>query len=453
MEKLLRYALYRSEGKLLVIAIATLIILILINAFFAGAELAFVHTNDTKIQQQAEQGNQKAVKLSRLLSKPSQFLSTIQIGITLAGFLSSAFAADFFAGPFAKMLYRAGIPLPENILHTLSLIVITVILSYFTLVFGELVPKQLALQKPEQISSIAVGPISLLEKIFSPLVKLLTLSTNAIVRLFGVDPNATDEEATEEDIRMLVDVGGEKGTINPAEKLMIHNIFEFNDTLVSEIITHRTDMSALSVDITFEKLIHQINQDKYTRYPVYEDNLDTIVGILHVKDLFNYVQTDKNKTFDLRKVMRKPYFILETQTIDVLFSQMQRHNIHIAIVIDEFGGTEGLITIEDVLEEIVGDISSEMNDPDLVEETFKQVSDNSYEIDGVFYLTALEELLNMDFPTDEYDTVSGFLINEIGYIPSVDERPVIKYKHLTFEVQEVADNRLEKIIVTVGDPE
>ncbi|AXI08055.1 HlyC/CorC family transporter [Oceanobacillus zhaokaii] len=432
------------------IAIITLIVLILINAFFAASEMALVGMNDTKVQKMAENGDKKAIMIYNLTSEPSRFLSTIQIGITLAGFLSSAFAADFFAGPLATGLANIGIPLELDVLNTISVVVITLVLSYFTLVFGELVPKQIAIQKTEKIANSVAKPLTFLFKIFLPLVKLLTFSTNTVVRMFGIDPNAHSEEATEEEIRMLVDVGGERGTINVAEKLMINNIFEFNDKNVSDIITHRTDMSVLSIEATLKETVEMVNELKYTRFPIFEGDIDNIIGILHVKDLLPYVDRDYDNSFNLKKIIRKPYFVLETQTIDILFADMQKNNAHIAIVLDEYGGTEGLVTIEDVIEEIVGEIFSESDGPE--EEEIIQIAPNQYSIEGVAHLYELQDIIDIEFPIEDFDTVSGFLIGEIGYIPTKEERPVITYKNLVFEVTEVAENRIEKIVLTIdGD--
>ena len=431
------------------IAIITLIVLILMNAFFAASEMALVALNDNKIKRNAEDGDKKAKMLYNLVSEPSRFLSTIQIGITLAGFLASAFAADFFAGPLAQFLYEVGVPLDLDVLATASVVVITVLLSYFTLVFGELVPKQLALQKTELIANLAAFPLTLLFKICLPLVKFLTLSTNSVVRVFGVDPNAKGEEATEEEIRMMIDVGSERGTIQDAERLMINNIFEFNDKTVSDLVTHRTDMVALSIDASLEETVELVNQERYTRFPVYEGDIDNIVGILHVKYLFQFMNKKNEKVFDLRELIRKPFFVLESQSVDRLFTEMKQNNVHIAIVLDEYGGTEGLITIEDVIEEIVGEISSEIDGPE--DEEIQQLKVNQYSIEGVTSLYKLEDILGVDLPIDNFDTLNGFLIGEIGHIPSIHERPVITYQNLLFEVKEVSENRIEKVVVTINE--
>ncbi|WP_071396331.1 hemolysin family protein [Bacillus tuaregi] len=431
------------------VAIITLIILILMNAFFAASEMALVGLNDNKIKRMAEDGDKKAKMLLNLISEPSRFLSTIQIGITLAGFLASAFAADFFAGPLANLLYDAGLPVELSVLETASVIVITILLSFITLVFGELVPKQLALQKAEPIANFVVRPLSFLFKLCLPIVKLLTFTTNNVIRLFGVDPNAKNNEATEEEIRMMVDVGSERGTIQEVEKLMINNIFEFNDKMVSDIVTHRTDMVALPVDASLQETVELVNLERYTRFPVYEGDFDKIIGIFHVKYLFQFMNQGNEQKFDLRKLIRKPYFVLETQRIDTLFADMKKNNVHIAIVLDEYGGTEGLVSIEDVIEEIVGEISSEMDGAE--ENEIQQLADNKYSVEGVTNLTKLAKLLQTELPTDSFDTLNGFLISQIGYIPSIDERPVINYQNLRFEVTDVTENRIEQVIITIDE--
>ncbi len=431
------------------IAIGTLVILIILNGFFAASEIALISLNDKKVKRMADSGDKKAKKLYNLISEPSRFLSTIQIGITLAGFLASAFAADFFAGPLAEALYNAGVPLSQALLETVSVVLITIVLSYFTLVFGELVPKQLALQKYELISNIAVTPLSWLFKICLPVVKLLTFSTDNTVRLFGVDPNAENQEATEEDIRMMVDEGEEKGTIEKAERFMINNIFEFNDKSVSDIMTHRTDMSVLDVESSLQETVQLVNEEKYTRFPVYEEGIDNIIGVLHTKDLIQFVERKDNDGFNVKEMIRKPYYVLETQRVDVVFRDMQKNNMHIAIVLDEFGGTEGMITIEDVIEEIVGEIFSENIGPEINDEEITMIEPGKYSVAGIARLYQLQDVLSIDFPDEEFDTLNGFLIDQIGYVPSVGEKPVIRFKQILFEVTEVTEYRIEKVIVTI----
>lgn len=431
--------------------ILVLIVLILLNAFFAASEMALVSLNDNKIKLMADSGHKKAKMVQTLLNEPSRFLATIQIGITLAGFLASAFAAGSFAGRLAEFLYNLGLPLPQATLATLSTVIITLILSYFTLVLGELVPKRLALQKAEQISFFAVTPLTLLSKITSPFVKFLTLSTNLMVRMFGLDPNADEEDVTEEEIRMMVDVGQEKGTILETEKQMINNIFEFDNKTVSDIMTHRTNIVAIPVETTLREALHVANVEKYTRLPVYDEKIDNIVGILHVKDLFQFIENGDREKFDLRELVREPYYVLESIKIDQLFRDMQKNNVHLAIVIDEYGGTDGIITIEDLIEEIVGNIFDEYDEPEMDVVEIEEIDEYHYIMAGTTNLYEVEDILNVDLPTQDYDTLSGFMIGQLGYIPGVEERPAIEYKDIIFAVEEMNDRRIVKVKVSINE--
>ncbi|PLT33404.1 hemolysin family protein [Bacillus sp. V5-8f] len=439
----------------MVTEILVLLVLIILNAFFAASEIALISLNDNKIRIMAEEGNKKAKLLHNLLSEPSRFLATIQIGITLAGFLASAFAAGSFAGVLAGWLVNIGVPFSEDLLETISVVVITLVLSYFTLVLGELVPKRLALQKAEAIAFFAVTPLTLLSKISAPFVKLLTFSTNVIVRLFGVDPNAEDENVTEEEIRMMVDVGKERGTIQDSEKIMIDNIFEFDNKTVSDIMTHRTGIVAIPIDISLQETVHLATTEKYTRFPVYEEDIDHIIGILHTKDLIQFVENCDEGSFNLRELIREPFFVLESLKTDHLFREMQKNNVHMAIVIDEYGGTDGIITIEDLIEEIVGNIFDEYDEPEeeLDDEEIIKVSQNTYVIGGRASLDEVEDALNIQLPTDDYDTLSGFVIGQLGYIPVGDVHPSIEYEDITFTVAEMNDKRIMKVKVSVQEKE
>lgn len=431
--------------------ILVLIVLILLNAFFAASEMALVSLNDNKIKLMADSGHKKAKMVQSLLNEPSRFLATIQIGITLAGFLASAFAAGSFAGRLAEFLYNLGLPLPQSTLATLSTVIITLILSYFTLVLGELVPKRLALQKAEQISFFAVTPLTLLSKITSPFVKFLTLSTNLMVRMLGLDPNADEEDVTEEEIRMMVDVGQEKGTILDTEKEMINNIFEFDNKTVSDIMTHRTNIVAIPVETTLKEALHIANVEKYTRLPVYDEKIDNIVGILHVKDLFQFIENGDRENFNLRDLVREPYYVLESIKIDQLFRDMQKSNVHLAIVIDEYGGTDGIVTIEDLIEEIVGNIFDEYDEPEMDVIEIEEIDEFHYIMAGTTNLYEVEDILNVDLPTQDYDTLSGFMIGQLGYIPGVEERPAIEYKDIIFAVEEMNDRRIVKVRVSIKE--
>jgi putative hemolysin len=430
-----------------------LLVLIILNAFFAASEIALISLNDNKIKLLADSGDKKAKMLQSLLSEPSRFLATIQIGITLAGFLASAFAAGSFSGRLAQALIDMGVPLSINLLETISVVVITLILSYFTLVLGELVPKRLALQKAEGIAYFAVGPLTLLSKITSPFVKFLTFSTNIIVRLFGVDPNAEDDNVTEEEIRMMVDVGKERGTIQDIEKVMINNIFEFDNKTVSDIMTHRTNIIAIPIEYSLDETARLVNLEKYTRFPVYEEHIDRIIGILHVKDLIQFVENCDASRFNLRELIREPYFVLESIHTDQLFKEMQKQNIHMAIAVDEYGGTDGIVTIEDLLEEIVGNIFDEHDEFDNNEEEIIQVDDRTYLFPGTTNLYEVEDFLKVELPKNEYDTLSGFVIGQLGYIPIGDNLPYIEYGNIIFQVEAMDELRIMSIKVTINEVE
>ncbi len=428
--------------------ILILLVLIVLNAFFAASEIALISLNDNKIKAMAEEGHKKAILLQNLLSEPSRFLATIQIGITLAGFLASAFAAESFAGRMANFLHSVNLPLPLATLELISVILITLLLSYFTLVLGELVPKRLALQKAEPIAMFAVKPLTLLSKVSSPFVKLLTLSTNALVRLAGVDPNEKKDEVTEEEIRMMVDVGNENGTIQETERLMINNIFEFDNKTVSDIMTHRSYVVGVSVDMSLSQVIKLVNIEKYTRLPVFEGSIDRVVGILHVKDLLDFIELGGESELELRKISRIPYFVPTSKKIDLLFKDLQKNKVHIAIAIDEYGGTAGLVTIEDLLEEIVGNIFDEHDEDD---KEIEQIDPNTYIVNGIVNLRDLREQIFIDLPYEEYDTLGGFLIGQLGRIPSEGENPVIEYKGAVFRVDEVNERRISKVKIGITE--
>jgi len=427
--------------------IIVLIALIALNAFFAASEMALVSLNDTKIRILAENGNKKAKLIFQVLSEPSRFLATIQVGITLAGFLASAFASDSFSDEIVSLFIALGLNVDPALLKSVSMVLITLVLSYFTLVFGELVPKRLAMKKAELVSQIAIRPIHSLSIVAYPFVKFLTLSTNFFLKLIGIDPNQPDEEATEEEIRMMVEVGGERGTIEESEKEMINNIFEFNNKTVAEIMTHRTNIAALPVDADLDTTMNLINEEKYSRIPVYEGNIDNIVGILQIKDLIEYLSVNGNNStfdFDLRRLIRQPYIVPASKRTDELFRELQRNKIHMAIVIDEYGGTAGLVTIEDLVEEIVGNIFDEYDEE--IKEIDK-LDENTYIIDGSTSLETVNDYLNANLPVEEYETLSGFLIGQLGRIPRKDDKPTVEFNGLLFKVEAVEDRKISKIKV------
>ncbi len=429
----------------IILDILLILLLILINAFFAASEIAIISLNDNKVKRKAEEGDKNAVRLYKLISEPSSFLATIQVGVTLAGFLSSAFAAD----RFAERLF-ALIGVQSSALQTVSVILVTLIMSYFSLVFGELVPKRVAQHNPEKFSSAVVGTVTTVGKIMRPFVLFLTISTNLILRILGIDPNVSDRTVTEEEIRLMVDVGRESGSIHAQEKEMIENIFEFNDTEVSEIMTHRTNIVSLDVDSSYDEVLSVAVNEKYTRIPVYEDNIDNIIGILHIKDLLYHAAEGLKQPFSLRNMIRPPYIVPETKNIDATFREMQRDRAQLAVVIDEYGGTAGIITIEDLLEEIVGNIQDEYDE----EETLIiQAENGSYDVSGMATPEDVGEVLGVRLPDEDYDTIAGLVITLMGRIPDEDEQPEVMYENLVFRVMEMDEKRISRLRITKIEPE
>ncbi len=422
-------------------SIVILVILIGINAFFASSEIAFISLNDAKIEKQAKDGDKKAKSIQNMLKDPSKFLATIQIGVTLAGFLSSAFAADTFAEVLSPKLYNLMPFIQEQTWRAISIILITLILSYFTLVFGELVPKRLAMKYTEKIAFSSVGIIKAISVIASPFVKLLTLSTNAVSKIFKITENE-EEVVTEEEIRMMIDVGEEKGVIGVAAKEMLNNVFEFNDKIVSEIMVPRTEVFALDKELTIKEVIDILSEDtRYSRVPVYEETIDNIVGIVYIKDIL-LSKKDENKK--IKELMKKAYYVPETITVDKLFEEMRKNKKQISIVIEEHGGTSGIVTMEDILEEIVGEIYDEY---DTSENKVVELDSNTYLIDGSLAIYDLEKIFDVEIPEGDYDTISGYLIDLLGRIPKTKENIIIETEQLDFKVEKVKNKKIVQVKV------
>lgn len=419
------------------------IVLIAINAIFACVEIAVVSVNDTKLEKMVSDGNKKAMRLQKLTSQPSRFLATIQVAITLSGFLGSAFAADNFSEPLVAWLVSIGTPIPEKTLDTIAVVLITLILSYVTLIFGELVPKRVAMQKTESIALGLSGMITAVSKIFAPLVWLLTASTNGVLRLLGIDPNQQEEQVTEEEIRMMVDAGSEKGAIDCEEKELIQNVFEFNDISVDEVCTHRTDVTLLWMDESIEKWDETIHKTRYSYYPVCGEDVDDIIGILDAKDYFRL--KEKNHEILMREAINPPYFVLETVKASVLFQNMKKSGNYFAVVLDEYGGMEGIITVRDLIEELVGDLSDEeeANRPQEIE----QISEDTWKIVGTTELDDVMDALGVELPVDEYDTFGGYIFGELGTVPDDGSQFELKTKDLIIKVVKVKEHRVENTVV------
>lgn len=421
-------------------------LLILINSIFACAEIAIISMNDNRMEKLASEGDKRAKKLMKLIEHPSQFLSIIQVGITLAGFFGSAFAADNFASRLTNLLIKSGINISVSTLNTFSVIMITLILSLFTLVFGELVPKRIAMKNSERLALSLSGLLYSISKIFAPIVLLLTVSTNGVLRLIGIDPDSEDSEVTEEDIRMMVDVGSEKGSINANEKEMIQNVFEFDNKTAEEVMTHRTEVNILWLDEDDEEWAQKINESRHSRYPVCDGSADNVIGILNIKDYFRL--TDKSRENVMGNAVKAAYFVPETVRTDVLFQNMKKSRNHFAVVFDEYGGMSGVITMNDLLEQIVGNLDDDILTPEIV--SIEKVDDNTWAIKGSALLEDVSKELNIYLPDDDFDTFGGLVFGFLGIIPEDGSTMEMEEYGLKIKIIEIKGRRLEKAIVTLS---
>lgn len=423
-----------------------ILILTLINAFFSASEMAIVSLNKNKIKVLAEEGNKNAILIERLLQEPTKFLSTVQVGITLASFFSSASAATGISNVFGNSLETLNIPYA----HEISLIVVTIILSYITLVFGELLPKRLALQNSQKIAMYTVKPIMLISKITIPFVKLLSISTNFLIRLFNVNSKNLEEKVSKEEIKSLVDVGQEHGVINETEKDMINSIFEFDDKLAKEVMTPRTNVYMINIDDCANTYLNSLLNEKYSRIPIFQENIDNIIGILYMKDFLCEAYKVGFDNVNLRNILHTPYFVPEMKNIDELFKELQISRKHMAILIDEYGGFSGIVTIEDLIEEVMGDIGDEFDDEEIL---LKNISKNTFLASGLISINELNEKLhiNLDSESDDYDTLGGFIIKLIGYIPKKDDDCIVNYKNIIFKIKEVNKKRIVKVEITINN--
>ena len=424
------------------------VILIALNAIFAAAEIAIISMNDAKLASLAAKGDKKAVRLARLTSSPAKFLATIQVAITLSGFMGSAFAADNFSQPLVSFLIdRCGIS--ESMRGTLdsaAVIVITLVLSYFTLVFGELVPKRYAMKKAESLALGISGIISFISKLFTPIVWFLSVSTNAILRLIGIDPNEQEDAVTEEEIRMMIDSGSENGTIDKEEKELILNVFEFDDRSADEIATHRTDIDLLWTEDSDEVWTKTIYESRHTFFPICKDSVDNVIGVLNAKDYFRL--SDKSRGSIMKNAVRPAYFVPETVRADVLFRNMKKEHSQFAIVLDEYGGMSGIVTMTDILESIVGEFDEDEDDkltdaPDII-----QKGDNLWLINGDTAVEDAEAVLDIQIGSEECDTFGGYVLSLLGVIPAEGETPECETDDLIIKVTKTLEHRIEMTEVT-----
>lgn len=429
------------------IQIVLIIVLTLINAYFAASEMAIVSVNKSKIHRLSEEGNKKAKLVEKLLDQPTNFLSTIQVAITLAGFFNSASAATGISKSFANVLKNWSVPYAD----TIAVVLITILISFITLIFGELVPKRIALQKAESYSMFCAKPILVISKIASPFIKILSWSTKFILRIFGMADENVEESLSREEIRSMVESGQENGVFNEIETDMITNIFEFDDSLALNVMTPRTDVYCIDINDALSDNIDQMMTMQYTRIPVYDDSIDNIIGILNMKDFAIEARKVGFDNVDIKKLLRKPYFVLETKNIDDLFRELQKEHQHIAILVDEYGGFSGIITVEDLIEEIMGDIEDEYDHDD--EPKLKKIDNNNYIVDGNYLLDDLDDELDLKLSNNNHDTIGGFVLHLLGEIPEENQQRTVKYENLTFLIISVKGNRVTKIKLTINEKE
>lgn len=429
--------------------ILLIFVFILLNGIFAASEVALISVSETRIQADVDAGKKKAKKVLFLLKNPSKFLSVIQIGITMFGFLNAAIASDAFSADLLA-IFLSSSWIDESmtyILQPLITLLITLILTYFQVVLGELVPKRLAMRWPEKTAYLFVGFVNGIRVFMKPFVWLLTESANLIIRLFGINPSEQQPFMTEDELRLMVNASQLKGVIDKSENEMIQNIFEFDSTTVSEVMTHRTEVAAINLKSTKQEVIDFVTSEKYTRFPVYKESIDQIVGILHVKDLLKFLESSStaSQRFSLKRLLRAPYFVPDSKNTHQLFKEMQSKKVHIAVVIDEYGGTAGIVTFEDLIEEIVGNIFDEYDDD---EYGIEKTNVDEYEVDGLTDIDEVEDVIFADLPIDEYDTLSGFILGQLGRFPEENESVVIVYNGYKFEVLNYVDKVIERVRIS-----
>ena len=419
-----------------------LIFLTLVNAFFASAEMAAVSVNKNKIKILAEnEGNKKAELILKLLEEPTKFLSTIQVAITLSGFLASASAATSFSKPLGKLLAQWGIGYPYN--ENISLVFVTIILSYFTLVFGELVPKRIALQKAEFISLFSVKIIFTVSKITSPFIKLLSLSTNFVLHLLGMKDEKLEENISKEEIKSMIEAGQANGVFNETEKEMINSIFEFDDITAGETMIARTDVYMVNIDVPVSEYINELISKKYARVPVYQKTSDNIIGILHMKDVVIEARKNGFENVDIKGILHKPYLAPESKKIDELFKDMQKNRKSMAIIIDEYGGFAGIITMEDLVEEVMGEIEDEH---DISSPQITKIDKFTYMVNGLISLDELNEKFGVNIESKGYNTLSGYITSIIGVVPNkIYEGKELDTDKLRLKIEKTKENRIEKV--------
>lgn len=432
------------DGNSILFQLLFLAFLTLVNAFFAGAEMAVVSVNKNRIKVLADEGSKRAALLQTLFEDSTKFLSTIQVAITLAGFFSSASAATGISQVLGGWIAQFGIPYS----NTIAVVVVTIILSYFTLVFGELVPKRIALQKAEAFSLFVVQPIYIISKILSPFIKLLSLSTNGFLHLIGMKTENLEEAVSEEEIKKMLETGSENGVFNEIEKEMINSIFSFDDKTAKDVMVPRREVFAIDIEEPLEKILDEILETRHSRIPVYEEQIDNIIGILQVKDVMIEARKKSFEEVDFRALLKEAFFVPDGKSTDELFREMQKTKNRMAVLIDEYGGVSGILTVEDLVEEVMGEITDE-HEEEVVE--LQKIGEKEYLLDGSILIEELNEKLNLKLETENYDTLSGYLIEELGYIPKDSGQCELDADGVHFKILEVKEKRIRKVWMKIPE--
>lgn len=432
------------DGNSILFQLLFLAFLTLVNAFFAGAEMAVVSVNKNRIKVLADEGSKRAALLQTLFEDSTKFLSTIQVAITLAGFFSSASAATGISQVLGGWIAQFGIPYS----NTIAVVVVTIILSYFTLVFGELVPKRIALQKAEAFSLFVVQPIYIISKILSPFIKLLSLSTNGFLHLIGMKTENLAEAVSEEEIKKMLETGSENGVFNEIEKEMINSIFSFDDKTAKDVMVPRREVFAIDIEEPLEKILDEILETRHSRIPVYEEQIDNIIGILQVKDVMIEARKKSFEEVDIRALLKEAFFVPDGKSTDELFREMQKTKNRMAVLIDEYGGVSGIVTVEDLVEEVMGEITDE-HEEEVVE--LQKIGEKEYLLDGSILIEELNEKLNLKLETENYDTLSGYLIEELGYIPKDSGQCELDADGVHFKILEVKEKRIRKVWMKIPE--
>ena len=422
-------------GNKIIFDLCILLFFTLMNAFFAGAEMAVVSVNHNRIRSLAAEGNKKAVVIQGLFEDSTKFLSTIQVAITFAGFYSSASAASSISPVLSAWMEQRGIPYSTAIASN----GVTLVLMFFNLVFGELVPKRIALQKAEQFCMITVMPIHYISKILSPFIKLLSISTKGVLKLLRMKTEDQEEIVTEEEIKAMLKMGAESGTVEDSEREMINSVFSFGDKSARELMVPRREVFAVDIEDPDEEILDAVLESRHSRIPVYEETVDNIIGILHAKDVMIEMRKKTTGEIEIRGLLRDVFFVPDTKDADDLFRELQASRRHMAVLVDEYGGFSGIITVEDLVEAIMGDIVEE---PEI-----QQLSDEEYLVDGGILLEDLNEELPLSLFSENYDTLSGYMIENLGYIPKENEQASVLAGEWQLRVEQVKDNRIARVHV------